>query len=137
MYHLGVSPAGFQQCVAFGVMLRCGLAWGAGEKLRANGNDREDPSPEQSSNPDQRVKQEADGEIEGDPRQVSQRGWATAGKKTADVIDVLQVLCAVAARFQSERHAHHCVVQALRQRLIEMVTKPNQQSGAGPLERRL
>ena len=96
-------------------------AWagGAAEQVGNQRKHQEDQRADERGQPDQRMEQEADGEVERYPRQVERRSRAEPPEIASHLIEVAQRLQAIAAGPRLERHPHDHVINSSAQRLVE------------------
>ena len=104
-----------------------------GDKGQRNQHQR----PDQRREPEQRMEQVTDCEIERDPRQVEQRGRAEPGEIAAHLVEVAHRLQPVAARARPQRPARDDIVSARRERAVEPLADADKDAPTQNVEERL
>ena len=88
-------------------------------------------APASAADPNEGVKQEADADIEGHPRQIEEGAWTAAAQVAADLVEVSHRLQPVAAtRSQLQRLAYDDVVYPPRELGVDGAADAQQNSAA-------
>ncbi|MEY9627216.1 hypothetical protein ABIA27_002251 [Sinorhizobium fredii] len=98
------------------------------------GEKRQDQAATDRHEADHRMKQEADGDIEGKPGQIEQRRRPGTGEERANLIEVAQRLKPVALHPELQGRLHHRPIDAAAQALVERAGNAHQHAPADQLE---
>ncbi len=90
----------------------------------------DDDGADQRRQTDIEVESEADREIERHPRQIEQCDGPDARQKSPDRIQIAQRLNSIALVPGDKRDIHQCAVNALADRLIEIMSNPHKNTAA-------
>ena len=94
----------------------------------------EDQSAAERGGSYQRVESKTDGEIDGQPWQVEQRGGAGARQYRPYGIEVTDRLQSVTATAGAKRQAHHQLKNTVAEAPVDLVSDPDQHAAPGNLQ---
>ena len=133
----GIATGGLGQLPARRRERDGGQAWAAREPFRQQRERADDQRAEQDGESDQRVKQEADRDVERHPRQVEEGRQPDARNEGPHAVEVPNGLQTLAGGPRLERRAHHDFERARRQFFVEPAPDAQQDAPAQHVEQPL